>query len=226
VSESWPTDGWPEAAYTLEKAYLERVLDAVELTHPDTAVVRLRPGFVFKHGAASEQRRLFLGPLLPNRLVRPGLVPIVPDLPGLRFQAVHTTDVAEAFRLAALRPARGAYNVAAEDIVDAALLAECLHAKVVPAPAWPVRAALAAAWRLHLVPASPGLFDAVLRLPIMDTGRIRTELGWTPRHTAKEAIEELLRGLRHGAGLPTPALAASGPGGRAHEIATGIGTRP
>jgi nucleoside-diphosphate-sugar epimerase len=181
---------------------------------------------VFKHGSASQQRRLFAGPLLPNRLVRPGLVPIVPDLPGLRFQAVHTTDIAEAFRLAALRPVRGAFNVAAEPVVDAALLAECLHAKVVPVPAWPVRTALAAAWRLHLMPASPGLFDAVLRLPIMDITRARTELGWTPRHTARDAIEEFLRGLRQGAGLPTPPLAASVPGGRAAELATGVGQRP
>jgi len=30
VDESWPTDGWPGAAYTIEKAYLERVLDAFE----------------------------------------------------------------------------------------------------------------------------------------------------------------------------------------------------
>ncbi len=226
VAESWPTDGWPDAAYTREKPYLERVLDGIELANPDLAVVRIRPGFVFKHGAASQQRRLFAGPLLPNRLVRPGLVPIVPDVPGLRFQAVHTVDVAEAFRLAVLRPVRGAFNIAAEQIVDAQLLADCLHAKVVPVPAWPVRTALAAAWRLHLVPASPGLLDAVLRVPIMDTTRARTELGWEPKHTAKDAIEEFLRGLRHGAGLPTPPLAASVPGGRGRELGTGIGSQP
>jgi nucleoside-diphosphate-sugar epimerase len=223
VPETWPTDGWPGAAYTREKAYLERVLDAFDLTNPDISVVRLRPGFVFKHGAASEQRRLFAGPLLPGRLIRPGLVPVLPDLPGLRFQAVHAVDVAEAFRLAVHGSATGAFNVAADPVVDARLLAECLHAKVIPMPAGPVRAALAAAWRLHLVPASPGLFDAVLRLPIMDTRRARTELGWSPRHTAKEAIEEFLRGLRHGAGLPTPPLRA---GRQAREISTGIGSRP
>jgi UDP-glucose 4-epimerase len=226
VAESWPTDGWPGAAYPLEKAYLERVLDAVELSSPDLSVVRLRPGFVFKHGAASEQRRLFAGPLLPGALIRPGLVPVVPDLPGLRFQAVHTADVAEAFRLAATSGVRGAFNVAADPVVDAALLADCLHARVVSVPAWPVRAALAAAWRLHLVPATPGLLDTVLRVPIMDTSRARTELGWTPRHTSRDAIEEFLRGLRGGGGSPTPPLAASVPGGRVGELATGVGQQP
>jgi nucleoside-diphosphate-sugar epimerase len=226
ITESWPTDGWPLAAYPREKAYVERVLDAFELANPGVRVARMRPGFIFKHGAASQQRRLFAGPLLPNRLVRPGIVPVVPDLPGLRFQALHTEDAAEAYRLAAVRDVRGAFNVAADPVVDAALLAECLEAKVVSAPAWPVRAALHAAWRLHLVPASPGLFDTVLRLPLMDTTRARTELGWTPRHTAKQAVQEFLRGLRHGAGLPTAPLASSVDGGRVHELETGVGERP
>ncbi|HEU5469398.1 MAG TPA: NAD-dependent epimerase/dehydratase family protein [Actinophytocola sp.] len=226
VAETWPTDGWPKAAYTREKPYLERVLDALELASPDLSVVRLRPGFVFKHGAASEQRRLFAGPLLPGRLVRPGLVPVVPDLPGLRFQAVHTVDVAEAFRLAVHRPVRGAFNIAADEVVDAALLADCLRARVISVPAWPVRGALTAAWWLRLVPASPGLLDAVLRMPIMDTTRARTELGWTPNHTAKQAIKEFLRGLRHGAGLPTPPLASQVPGGRIREVRTGVGGQP
>ncbi|MFL6143734.1 MAG: NAD-dependent epimerase/dehydratase family protein [Labedaea sp.] len=226
VAETWPTDGWPQAAYTREKPYLERVLDALELANPDLSVVRLRPGFVFKHGSASEQRRLFAGPLLPGRLVRPGLVPIVPDLPGMRFQAAHTADVAEAFRLAVHRPVRGAFNIAAEEVVDAALLADCLRAKVVALPAWPVRGALAAAWLLRLVPASPGLLDAVLRVPIMDTTRARTELGWAPKHTARQAIEEFLRGLRDGAGLPTAPLASPVPGGRVRELRTGVGGQP
>lgn len=64
----------------------------------------------------------------------PGLGPVVPDLPGLRFQVLHTVD-------------------------------------------------------------------AVLRVPLMDTTRART-------------------------GLPTPPLAGHVPGGRARELATGIGSAP
>ncbi|MCA1836298.1 MAG: NAD-dependent epimerase/dehydratase family protein, partial [Actinobacteria bacterium] len=48
VAEDWPTDGWPTASYTREKAYVERSLDAFERAHPDIRVVRLRPGFIFK----------------------------------------------------------------------------------------------------------------------------------------------------------------------------------
>ncbi|HEU5110947.1 MAG TPA: NAD-dependent epimerase/dehydratase family protein [Micromonosporaceae bacterium] len=203
VAESWPTHGWPDAAYTREKAYIERVLDSFELAQPDVRVVRMRPGFLFKRESASQQRRLFAGRLLPVRRLRP---PIVPDLPGLRFQALHTADAAQAYVLAARSDIRGPVNLAADPVVDPVLLAECLGARVVAAPAWPVRMALSAAWRLHLVPAAPGLFDAVLRLPIMDCTRARTELGWTPRQTSRAAIAEFLGGLRDGAGMDTAPL--------------------
>lgn len=240
VDERWPTHGWPLAAYTREKAYLERFLDAFEREQSGAGgqgagvgggismrIVRLRPGFVLKRAAASQQRRLFFGPLLPARMIaRPGAVPAVPDLPGLRFQVVHSEDIGEACRLAALRPVRGAFNLATEPVVDARLLADVLGARRVRMPAAVARAALAAAWRLHLVPASPQLFDAVLHLPVMDTTRARTELGWSPRHDATEAISSLLAGLREGAGMDTHPLAPTTTTGRIHELMTGVGQRP
>jgi nucleoside-diphosphate-sugar epimerase len=226
VTEEWPTHGWPGAAYTREKSYLERFLDGFEQRHGDIRVVRIRPGFVFQRDAASEQRRLFAGPFLPGKLVRPGLVPVVPDIPGLRLQTVHSMDLADAFRRAALTEVSGAFNVAADPVVDAAALAELLRARTVPLPVRPVRTAVAAAWRLHAAPASPGLFDAVLRLPIMDTARARQELEWTPRHSSTDAVAEFLTGLRDAAGAPTAPLASRIKGGRLGELWTGVGKRP
>ncbi|MDX2852740.1 SDR family oxidoreductase [Actinacidiphila glaucinigra] len=227
VDESWPTHGWPGAAYCREKAYVERCLDTFERDHPQIRVVRMRPGFVFKRESAAQQRRLFAGPFLPNRLVRPRLVPVVPDMRGLRFQALHSDDAAEAYRLALHRPVHGAFNLAADPPLDAEELAALLGAQVVRMPRSAVRAALAGAWRLHLVPSSPGLFDAVVRLPLMDTSRARRELGWEPHHTATRAIEEFLEGLREGAGdTSTAPLAPGGAGSRLHEVATGVGSRP
>ncbi|HEX5542856.1 MAG TPA: NAD-dependent epimerase/dehydratase family protein [Micromonospora sp.] len=226
VDESWPTDGWPTAAYTREKAYLERVLDTFERVHPAIRVVRMRPGFTFKRESASQQRRLFAGPLLPSRLLQPGRIPVIPDLPGLRFQVVHNADVAEAYRLAVLHDVRGPFNIAAAPVVDARMLADSAGARPVRMPTAPLRAALAAAWRLHLVPAQPELFDALLRLPIMDISRARNELGWSPRYSSRDAVEEVLAGLRERAGMPTPPLSPRLPGGRAQEVMTGVGQRP
>ncbi|MEU4832913.1 NAD-dependent epimerase/dehydratase family protein [Streptosporangium sp. NPDC023615] len=227
VTEDWPTHGWPGASYGREKAYMERVLDVLERDHPGMRVVRMRPGFIFKREASVGQRRLFGGPFIPQRLVRPGLIPVVPNTPGLRFQVVHSADIGEAFRLAVTRPVSGAFNIAADPVIEPAVLAEMLGAKLVPVSGWALRSTVAAAWHLRLVPASPGLVDLVLRMPIMDVGRARTELGWEPRHTAVEAMEDLFEGLRHPEGMNTPPLAPhTGGPARLGELRTGIGGRP
>ncbi|WP_328875685.1 SDR family oxidoreductase [Streptomyces sp. NBC_00287] len=206
VDESWPTHGWPGAAYCREKAYLERTLDAFDRAHPRVRVVRMRPAFLFKRESASEQRRIFGGRFVPGPLARPELLPFLPDIPGLRVQALHTDDAAEAYRLAIGSDVRGAFNLAAEPPVDAELLGEMFDARPVRLPPTAARSAIAAAWGLHLLPASPHLFDAVLRLPLMDCTRARTELRWQPRHTASEVLEEFLHGLRQGAGMATAPL--------------------
>ncbi|GAB2763715.1 SDR family oxidoreductase [Salinifilum aidingensis] len=225
VDESWPTHGWPGAAYSREKAYLERCLDAFERRHERTRVVRLRPGFAFQAGSAAQQRRLFAGPLLPGSLARPEALPVLPDLPGLRVQTVHSEDLAEAYRLAVHQQVGGAFNIAAEPVLDAAALAGTFGARTVPVPAEVARSALALAWSARLVPASPHLFDAVLRLPLMDITRAHEELGWSPRHTARDAVLAFLEGLRRGQGVPTPPLRPRVPGGRWGELCTGVGQR-
>ncbi|WP_100446182.1 NAD-dependent epimerase/dehydratase family protein [Glycomyces xiaoerkulensis] len=226
VDESWPTDGWPGAAYSREKAYVERLLDLFEARHPEVRTVRFRPGFVFKRKAAAEQRRLFAGPFLPGRLATPRAVPAMPVVDGIRIQAVHADDLAEAFRSALFGTAAGAFNVAGESDTDMRSIAAMLGARPVPMPFTAARAALATAYRARLVPAPPELLDVLDRLPVMDTARVRSELGWVPHHSADEALGEFIEGLRSGAGLPTPPLREKTEGGRAHELATGVGRRP
>ncbi|MFI0448937.1 NAD-dependent epimerase/dehydratase family protein [Actinomadura sp. 6N118] len=228
VDETWPTHGWPTAAYGREKAYVERLLDVFERDHPECRVVRMRPGFCFMYESAPEQRRLFAGPLLPGRLARPGLIPFVPDLPGLRFQVLHSADAGEAFRLAATKKdVRGPFNIAAEPVIDPAQLADLLNARLVRIPLRAARAAMTAAWSMHLIPASPQLLDLALQVPIMDTGRARDELGWTPARTAREALQEFMSGLREGEGMETPPLApATGGPTRIKEFVTGAGRKP
>ncbi len=226
VDETWPTDGWPDAAYTREKAYVERALDTLELRHPEMRIVRMRPGFIFKRESASQQRRLFIGPFVPQRLIRPGLIPVIPDVPGLRMQVVHAEDVADAIVKAVRSETRGAFNLAAEPVVDPSVLAEWLGARVVPVPLPVARTAVALAWWGHMVPATRGLFDAVLHLPVMDCGRAARELGWRPRHTARQALDAVFEGMRTKGGVATPPLAPASAGGRVREISTGVGSEP
>ncbi len=225
VDESWPTHGWPTAAYPREKAYAERLLDAFEPRHPDVRVVRMRPAVVVTGASAAQQRRLFGGPLFPARRP-PGPLRLLPDVPGLRFQVVHTDDVAEAFHQAVVAPVAGAFNLATEPAVDPRLLAELDGARAVRVPYRALRGATAAGWGLRLVPTSPSMLDAVLGFPLMDCGRAHRELGWAPRRSAQEAVNDFLSGLRHGGGGDTPPLRRRLPGGRLREAATGVGERP
>jgi len=227
VDESWDATGIPSSFYSRHKAAAERALDGLETAHPDLRVVRLRPALIFQRAAASEVRRLFAGPLLPGALLRRGLLPLSPRNPRLLVQGVHADDVADAYRRALVREVRGAFNVAAEPVLDADAIRDVLGARAtVPVSAGVLRAAAALTWRARLQPTEPGWVDLGLGVPLMATDRARTELGWSARHAATSALEELLDALRRGEGGPTPPLETTA-GGRARlkEIATRVGGR-
>jgi nucleoside-diphosphate-sugar epimerase len=226
VDETWPTEGIPSSFYSRHKAQVERDLDQFEREHPGVRVVRLRPGLIFKREAATEIRRLFIGPLLPGRIIRSRLAPVSPAVRGLRFQAVHSDDVGDAYRRAALSDQSGPFNIAAEPVIGSAELATMLHARPIPVPPAVLRTAAAVTYALHLQPAEPGWVDMGLSVPLMSTERARRELGWEARTTAIDAIGELVAGLREGAAGETSPLAraTSGPW-RLREFLTGLGHR-
>ena len=188
--------GTPTSFYARHKVAAERLLDAVEAAHPKLRVVRLRPALIFKREAASGIRRLFAGPLLPSPLVRPALLPLLPLPAGLRVQGVHSADVGEAYRLAATDGrARGAYNVAADPVLDAGSLAAALGARAVsvPVPAGPRRRSTSAGGCGCSRRPRAGSTWA-WRCRCMDSSRIRDELGWAPRHARRRRAARTARG--------------------------------
>jgi UDP-glucose 4-epimerase len=226
VEESWPAGGIPSSFYSRQKAAVERLLDGLSVEQPNLRVVRLRPGLIFKREAASEIRRLFLGPFVPRWIFQRRFAPIVPAIPRLCFQAVHSDDVGEAYRRAALSDVSGAFNIAAEPPIDAERLAGLLDARPLPVPARVARAGATAAFVLRLTPTEPGWLDMGLGVPTMSIERARRELGWEPRLSAEEALGELAAGLREGAGGSTPTLAAQAGGPlRVRELLTRVGAR-
>jgi UDP-glucose 4-epimerase len=207
VDESWPVGGVPTSFYARHKAEVERRLDRLERERPELRVVRMRPGLIFKREMGTSVRHLFTGQLVPWFLVSPQRIPVVPDTPRLRFQAVHTLDVADAYRRAIVDGARGAFNLAAEPVLDPDQLAKILGAHKVPVPPKILRAVTALTWRLRLQPTPPGWLDMALGVPILDTTRARSELGWAPQRSAAEAVLDVVEGYGEGAKAPTPPLA-------------------
>lgn len=206
VDESWPTGGIRTSFYSRDKSEVEGILDGVERDHSELRVVRLRPSLIFQRSMGTEAKRLFTGRLFPHRLVAPERIPVVPDIPRLRFQVTHSDDVADAYRRMIVSDARGAYNVAAEPVLDPDAIAELFGARKVPLPAGLARGAVALSWRLRLQPTPEGWVDMGLQTPLLDASRIRDELGWEPRYTAGEALLDLVRGFHAGAGAPTPPM--------------------
>ncbi len=221
VDESWPATGVVGSFYSRHKAAVEALLDDFERRHQQLRVVRLRPALIFKREASEGIRRLFAGPLLPSPLVRPGMLPILPAPRQLRFQAIHSRDVGEAYRLALTRDVRGPFNIAAEPVLDPSTLAAALGARPIAMPGGLLRGLADLSWRARLQPSPPGWIDMALSVPIMDVTRARRELGFEPRHSSLSALRELLDGLHDRAGLDTPPLRPSR--GRLRELLSGIG---
>jgi nucleoside-diphosphate-sugar epimerase len=207
VDESWPTHGIPGSWYSQQKAYAERLMDRFELAHPDVRVVRFRSALILKREASAEAHRLYGGPLLPRALARPGVLPAIADIPGLRAQAVHSADVGDAYRRALVSDVRGSFNLAADPVLDAGSLAHVLGARRIGrVPPRLVRVGVAASWRLRLQPTSPDWVDLLGEPPLLDSGRAHRELGWKPVHTALDALREFVEGIADGAGGTTPPL--------------------
>jgi UDP-glucose 4-epimerase len=225
VAEDWPATGIITSYYSRQKAAVERMLNTFEADVPGMRVVRLRPGLIFKREAASGIRRLFLGPFVPNRLLKAGTIPVMPSIEKLEFQAVHSLDVGRAYWEAVKNDAAtGAFNIAAEPTLDTERVAQLLDARTSPVAPEVVRKGMDATWKLHLQPARSGWFDMGMQTPLMDCTRAREVLGWRPEWSADDALRDLLAGLAEGAGAPTPPLRPdAGAWQRVQEVAGGAG---
>jgi UDP-glucose 4-epimerase len=208
VDETWPVTGIGSSIYSRHKAAVEAMLDSFEAAHPAIRVVRLRPGLIFKREAAAEIKRYFVGQVLPSWALRPGALPVLPWPAGLRFQAVHSADIGDAYRRAVTTDVHGAFNIAADPVIGPGEFGAAVGTRVVEIPPALARGALSLSWRGRMQASEPGWLDLAMGVPVMDTSRARAELGWTPRVSAVDSLLELLDGIPRRAAGSTPVLAA------------------
>lgn len=192
ITEEHPTRGTPGVSYSQEKAEVEAILDLFEKEHPSITVTRMRPCAV---GGPGLQDMLY--EFLPDAARRiPIFAPWFPRLfPNpiqggrLLAQAVHEDDVAEAFRLAIVNDAPGAFNLAGQDVLGARDIASIMRARAVPVPLFGTRRLLDLAHRVGISKV-PGDWIDLMRYPILvDSTRARTVLGWQPQFTSAGALE-------------------------------------
>ena len=206
--ESWPATGMAGSHYSRHKAEQEKLLDAFAAAHPDIAVARLRPGLIFQGRAGSEIGRYFLGHVFPRLVPQKPWIPLLPAPNNLVFQAVHADDVAEAYWRVVDQRASGAFNIAAEPVLDPQELGRILGAKrILPIPMRLLHAVVDLTWRARIQPTDAGWVEMASGAPIMDTSRAWRVLGWEPSVSSVDAIKELLAGMGTGEGVkPSPVL--------------------
>jgi nucleoside-diphosphate-sugar epimerase len=119
-------------------------------------------------------------------------VPVL--VPALPVQFVHEQDVGRALLQCAVAagPA-GAYNIAGDGIVTALDVARELGMLPLPLPAGPTQFGARALAALPFLPPVAGWVEAASHPAIMDTTRAKQKLGWVPRFTALEALQDTLR---------------------------------
>lgn len=200
--EEWPTEGIQTSHYSVDKAAQERVLDDFSAAYPNITVTRIRPALIFQAPATSEIQRYFLGTHIPVQALDKMTPPVLPLPKGLSgVQAVHADDIGEAYALAAVKRAGGAFNICADDILTPQDLADIVgQGRYVHLPAGLVRAAIAGSHKTNMVAMDEGWIDMALSVPMMDNSRAKTELGWHPTHSAAAALRELIAAMIKGEG--------------------------
>ena len=219
VDESWPTHSCPRPP-TGEKAYVERLLGAVEARHPPTA------GSACARRSCSGARP----PRAAAPVPRPPGAPVAPAArapargpgPGRpRFQAVHGTDLARAVAAVAVGDARGAFNVASDPVIDVARLGDVMGAAwwrcPLPGPLGGGRGLDRAGRARRPQPGRPGAAPA-------DHGHRPCALAGVgtrrPRHRRRAGGARRHRSGRRWRHPPWP---RTRPPGRAGELASGVG---
>ncbi|MDQ4007372.1 MAG: NAD-dependent epimerase/dehydratase family protein [Actinomycetota bacterium] len=197
MTEDWPVRPAERLSYAREKAEVEQLLRAEAEAHPELDLYVLRPCIVLgPHTLGAKQ---FLPEPLATlaREVQGRLatlpVPVPAPVPDVPVQLVHESDVGRALVgcvVGAGPP--GAYNIAADDAVSAVDLARELGIHPIAVPAWPVQAAARRLAQLPLLPSVAEWVEAASHPSVMNTTRAKTELDWTPRYTALEALREAL----------------------------------
>jgi nucleoside-diphosphate-sugar epimerase len=204
LTEDVPARGSPEMYYSQQKAEVEGILAQLLLQTARTHAWVFRPCIVAGARAQTlmEQIPYFqLSERMPDFVNRalssmPFLKPVIPDV-GARFQFVHEDDVASAFVAGALgKGDPGPYNLAASGTLTMKDLADALGWYSVPVPDSAVGAMAEVMSRIPALPEAFAWVQTVRKPVLMKTDRAKEQLGWTPEHTAKQTLKELVDAYR------------------------------
>jgi UDP-glucose 4-epimerase len=164
--------------------------DAAEIEGYALGLARRRPDLVLTVIRLAE----VIGPHVDNALTRYFSLPFVPTVFGFdaRVQFVHITDALAVLERAITHDLPGVFNVGGDGVL---MLSQAIRrAGRVPLPV--PRAAIGPATRLAggRVELSPGLSRLLSYGRVIDTTRLKTTFGFTPKWTTAAAFDDYVRG--------------------------------
>lgn len=168
-------------AYSHHKRLVEELLAGFRRDHPELGQTVLRIGTVLGERVDNQITALFERPRLLS--IKGSESPFVfiwdTDLVEVIVRAVHTGTT-------------GIYNVAGDGTLTIEQIAEILGRPVLTVPEGALKAALAVGHRLRLVPYGPEQTAFLRHRPVLDNTRLKTEFGYVPTHTTRQAFEAWL----------------------------------
>jgi UDP-glucose 4-epimerase len=204
LDEDIPARGTPAHFYSQQKSEVEQVLSQVLLRTDRTVAYVFRPCVVAGPRAQTMLEEIpyyrlserLPGPVANLLASMPVLKPVIPD-PGLHFQLVHEDDVASAFVAGVRgRGSPGPYNLAGKGTLTMSDVAGALGWYSIPVPGIAVDATAEVVARMPGMPEIASWIQSARKPVLMKTDRARKELGWRPKHTARETLRQVVDAYR------------------------------
>ena len=183
ITEEHPVRGVARFSYARDKTESDRIIQLWALQHPETITTIVRPCIVF-------------GPNVDNYLLRLWTKqPFAVDAGNLdsHIQFVHEDDVVDAVSGLLIGRHAGQFNLAPDGLMTLRECAELLETPVRKMPLRLYRAIARVLWRLRMSEAPPGQIDFALYPWIVSNAKVKSTLGWTPKHTSRETFEITMR---------------------------------
>lgn len=188
IREDAPLRGNRSYPYGYHKAMVDTMIQQFADRVDGMTITILRPCTVF-------------GPHVDNYVSRMLFRPVTVGIMGCnpRIQLIHEDDFATACLLAVARKRGGVYNVVGEGTVTTDELVRAVGTRVVKLPAWLLHPVLEILWRLRMpgVEVNHGYLDYAAYPFVASPDKAREELGFIPRYTTRQTLEETARSRLH-----------------------------
>lgn len=177
LTEDDPVRGTDTFPYSLHKRLVEEMLAELRETSPELQQVVLRIGTILGESVDNQITDLFRKKRLLK--IRGSESP---------FVFIWDQDVVAVMIQAVVGKRTGIFNVAGDGAMTVDQIAAELGKDVLEIPVSALKAALAVGHALRLTPHGPAQTDFLRYRPVLANDRLKSEFGYIPRHTSREAF--------------------------------------